>query len=263
MNIPEDCKISSMTSIAPSAQIGHNVEIGPFVTIEDNVIIGDGCKIMNGATICWGTRMGKNNRVFPYAVVGGIPQDLKFHGEETTCEIGDNNSIREFATINRGTASKGKTVLGNNNLVMSYVHMGHDCRFGNNIIISNSCQFAGEVQIDDFAVIGGGSLVHQFTRVGRYVMVQGGTRFGKDVPPFSMIGREPAAFEGLNIVGLKRHGFTSEQIAEAQEVYKNIYLSKLNTTQALEAIDANMPKSDIVNEIVNFIKASQRGIIRG
>lgn len=145
---------------------------------------------------------------------------------------------------------------------MAYCHIGHDCVFGNNIIISNACQFAGEVECSDFAVVGGGSLCHQFTRIGRYVMVQGGTRFGKDVPPFTTIGREPASFEGLNIVGLRRHGYTAEQIAEAQEVYKYLYLSKLNTTQALEAIDAQMAKSDIVNEIVEFVKASKRGIIR-
>ncbi len=262
MNFPEDCKISPLASVSPDAQIGHGVEIGPFATIESNVVIGDGCKIMNGATICWGIRMGKNNRVFQNAVIGGIPQDLKFHGEETTCEIGDNNTIRECATINRGTASRNKTVVGSGNLIMAYCHIGHDCVFGNNIIISNACQFAGEVEVSDFAVIGGGSLCHQFTRVGRYVMVQGGTRFGKDVPPFTMIGREPAAYEGLNIVGLRRHGYTAEQIAEAQEAYRRIYLCKMNTSQAIASIEAEMPKSEIVNEIVEFVKASKRGIIK-
>ena len=252
-----------MSSVSEGAQIGHGVKIGPFVTIDDNVVIGDGCEIMSGAVIRWGTRMGKNCKVFPNAVVGAIPQDLKFHGEETTCEIGDNNTIRECATINRGTASKGKTVIGNGNLLMAYVHIGHDCVFGNNIIVSNACQFAGEVEVNDFAVVGGGSLVHQFTRVGRYTMIQGGTRFGKDIPPFSMVGREPACFEGLNIIGLKRHGFTPEQIAQAQEVYRYLYQAKLNTTQAIEAIfaDDNL-KSNIVDEIVNFVKSSPRGIIR-
>lgn len=251
-----------MTSIAPTAQIGHNVEIGPFVTIEDNVVIGDNCKIMNGATICWGTRMGSGNRVFPNAVIGAVPQDLKFHGEETTCEIGDNNTFRECATVNRGTASRGKTVVGSNNLLMAYVHLGHDCVFGNNIIVSNACQFAGEVEVNDFAVIGGGSLVHQFTRVGRYCMVQGGTRFGQDVPPYAMIGREPASYAGLNLVGLKRRGFTAEQIAEVQKVYHYVYLSKLNRSDALKAIEENMPMTDAVKEIVDFIKSSERGIVR-
>lgn len=262
MNFPEDCKISSMSSVSPDARLGRGVEIGPFVTIEANVEIGDGCRIMNGATICWGTRMGKGNRVFPGAVVGGVPQDLKFRGEETTCEIGDNNTIRECATINRGTASRGRTVVGDGNLIMAYSHIGHDCVFGNHVIISNACQFAGEVEVSDYAVIGGGSLCHQFTRVGRYVMIQGGTRFGKDVPPFTMIGREPAAFEGLNVVGLKRHGYTAEQIAEAQEVYRHIYLSKKNTTQALEAIEAEMAQSEIVREIVEFVRSSKRGIVK-
>ena len=158
---------------------------------------------------------------------------------------------------------RGKTVVGSGNLLMAYVHIGHDCVFGNNIIVSNACQFAGEVEVNDFAVIGGGSLVHQFTRVGRYVMVQGGTRFGKDIPPYVMIGREPAAFEGLNLIGLKRRGFTTAQIGEAQEVYKYLYQSGLNTTQALEAITANMERTELVGEIVDFVKSSQRGIIRG
>ncbi|MBQ3635995.1 MAG: acyl-ACP--UDP-N-acetylglucosamine O-acyltransferase [Bacteroidales bacterium] len=261
--IGNNCNIHPLSIIAEGAKIGDNVTVGPFTKIDDNVVIGDGCNIMNGVTIFSGTRMGQNCRVFPNAVIGAIPQDLKFRGEETTCEIGDNNTIRECVTINRGTASRGKTVVGNGNLLMAYVHIGHDCVFGNNIIVSNACQFAGEVEVNDFAVIGGGSLVHQFTRVGRYVMVQGGTRFGKDIPPYVMIGREPAAFEGLNLIGLKRRGFTTAQIGEAQEVYKYLYQSGLNTTQALEAIAANMERTELVGEIVDFVKSSQRGIIRG
>ena len=258
-----DNKISSLAVVSAEAKIGEGVEIGPFSVIEGDVVIGDGCKIMNGATICAGTRMGKNNRVFPNAVIGAVPQDLKFHGEYTTCEIGDNNTIRECVTINRGTASKNRTVVGSGNLLMAYVHIGHDCVFGNNIIVSNACQFAGEVECNDFAVVGGGSLVHQFTRIGRYVMVQGGTRFGKDVPPYAMIGREPASYEGLNLVGLKRRGFSADQIKEAQEVYHYLYLSKLNTSQAIQAIESNMQQSELVREIVDFVKSSSRGIIRG
>ncbi len=254
--------IQPLASIHPEAKIGENVEIGPFVTIDKNVVIGDGTRIMNGAVICEGTRIGKNCRVFPHAVIGAVPQDLKFKGEETTCEIGDNNTIREFVTINRGTASKGRTVIGNNNLLMAYVHVGHDCILHNGLIISNSCQFAGEVEIDDNSVIGGGSLVHQFTHIGSYVMIQGGTRLGKDVPPYVMIGREPACYEGLNLVGLKRRGFTAEQIASIQEVYRNLYMMKMNTTQALEAIEANVPETAERKMIVDFVRASQRGIIR-
>lgn len=249
--------------VDPDAKIGENVEIGPFVTIEKDVVIGDGTKIMSGAVICSGTRMGKNNRIFPHAVIGMVPQDLKFKGEYTTCEIGDNNSIREFVTINRGTASKGKTVVGSNNLLMAYVHLGHDCVFGSNIIVSNACQFAGEVEVMDCAVVGGGSLVHQFTRIGSYTMIQGGTRLGKDVPPYVMVGREPASFEGLNLVGLKRRGFGSDQIREVQAIYQYFYQKPLNVSQAVEAVEAEVPASELRDAILAFVKSSPRGIIRG
>lgn len=251
-----------LASIHPEAKIGNNVKIDPFVTIEKNVIIGDGTHIMSGAVICEGTRIGQNCRIFPNAVIGAIPQDLKFHGEETTCEIGNNNTIREFVTINRGTASKGKTVVGDNNLLMAYTHVGHDCILHNGLIISNACQFAGEVEIDDCSVVGGGTLVHQFTHIGSYVMVQGGSRIGKDVPPYITVGREPASFEGLNLVGLKRRGFTPEQINAIQEIYKHLYMMKMNTTQAVNAIEAEIAPSTERDSIVNFVKASQRGIVR-
>jgi len=251
-----------LASIHPDAQIGENVEIGPFVTIEKNVVIGDGCKIMSGAVICEGTRMGKNNRIFPHAVIGAVPQDLKFRGEETTCEIGDNNTIRECVTINRGTASKGKTVIGSNNLLMAYVHLGHDCLFGNNIIVSNACQFAGEVEVEDFAVVGGGSLVHQFTRIGSYAMIQGGSRLGQDIPPFITVGREPACFCGLNLVGMKRRGFSEEQIATVQTIYRYLYQNKMNTSQAMEAIETEMSQSELRDMVMKFVKESSRGIVR-
>ncbi|MCR5695465.1 MAG: acyl-ACP--UDP-N-acetylglucosamine O-acyltransferase [Marinilabiliaceae bacterium] len=255
--------IHQMSFVSPEAQIAESAEIGPFVTIERNVVIGEGTRVMSGAVICEGTRIGKNCRIFPNAVIGAVPQDLKFVGEETTCEIGDNNTIREFVTINRGTASKNRTVVGNNNLLMAYVHVGHDCVLGNNLIISNACQFAGEVEINDFAVVGGGSLVHQFTRIGSYVMVQGGTRVGKDMPPFAMVGRDPATCEGINLIGMKRRGFNEQQIAEVQEIYRYLYQRNLNTTQALNAIEAELPQSELRDKIVNFIRTSQRGIIRG
>ncbi len=251
-----------LASIHPDAQIGENVEIGPFVTIEKNVVIGDGCKIMSGAVICEGTRMGKNNRIFPHAVIGAVPQDLKFRGEETTCELGDNNTIRECVTINRGTASKGKTVIGSNNLLMAYVHLGHDCVFGNNIIVSNACQFAGEVEVFDCAVVGGGSLVHQFTRIGSYAMIQGGSRLGQDVPPFVTVGREPACFCGLNLVGMKRRGFDEDQIATIQKIYRYLYQNKMNTSQAVEAIEAEMEDNDLRKIVLDFVKTSSRGIVR-
>lgn len=251
-----------ITSIHPEAKIGKDVEIGPFVTIDKDVVIGDGTKIMSGAVILEGTRIGCNCRIFPHAVLGAVPQDLKFVGEYTTCEIGDNNTIREFVTINRGTKSTGRTVVGNNNLLMAYTHVGHDCVLGNNLIVSNATQFAGEVHVDDFAVVGGGTLVHQFTHIGCHVMIQGGSRLGKDIPPYVMVGREPISYEGLNLVGLKRRGYTNEQIAEVQEIYKYIYLSKLNTTQAIEAIEANIAPSEIRDTVVSFVKSSSRGIVR-
>ncbi|MBO4519505.1 MAG: acyl-ACP--UDP-N-acetylglucosamine O-acyltransferase, partial [Paludibacteraceae bacterium] len=212
--------ISPLAYVSPKAQLGKNVTIDAFAYVDDNVILGDNC------------------HVFPSAVIGAVPQDLKYKGEETWTIIGDNCVIREFATIHRGTASRGKTVLGNNNLIMAYCHIAHDCVLGNNIIMSNVTQLAGEVEIDDFAVIGGGSLVHQFTHIGAHVMVQGGSKIGKDIPPYIIAGREPLSFFGINSIGLNRRGFTPEQIHTIQEAYRLIYQSNLNTTQALDRIEA-------------------------
>lgn len=250
-----------LSSVHPDAKIGQNVEIGPFVTIDKDVVIGDGTKIMSGAVICEGTRIGSNCRIFPHAVLGAVPQDLKFVGEYTTCEIGDNNTIREFVTINRGTQSTGRTVIGNNNLLMAYTHVGHDCVLGNNLIISNASQFAGEVHIDDFAVIGGGSLVHQFTHIGSYVMIQGGSKIPKDIPPYVIAGEEPLAYFGLNLVGLRRRGFSNETISAIHDVYRIIYQSGLNISQALAQVMETLPESPERNYIVDFIKNSSRGII--
>ena len=250
-----------LSSVHPDAKIGQNVEIGPFVTIDKDVVIGDGTKIMSGAVICEGTRIGSNCRIFPHAVLGAVPQDLKFVGEYTTCEIGDNNTIREFVTINRGTNSTGRTVIGNNNLLMAYTHVGHDCVLGNNLRISNASQFAGEVHIDDFAVIGGGSLVHQFTHIGSYVMIQGGSKIPKDIPPYVIAGEEPLAYFGLNLVGLRRRGFSNETISAIHDVYRIIYQSGLNISQALAQVMETLPESPERNYIVDFIKNSSRGII--
>lgn len=237
--------ISPLAYVSPKAQLGKNVTIDAFAYIDDNVILGDNC------------------HVFPSAVIGAVPQDLKYKGEETWTIIGDNCVIREFATIHRGTASRGKTVLGNNNLIMAYCHIAHDCVLGNNIIMSNVTQLAGEVEIDDFAVIGGGSLVHQFTHIGAHVMVQGGSKIGKDIPPYIIAGREPLSFFGINSIGLNRRGFTPEQIHTIQEAYRLIYQSNLNTTQALDRIEAAMPQSAERDAIVTFIRNATRGIIKG
>ncbi|MBO5619916.1 MAG: acyl-ACP--UDP-N-acetylglucosamine O-acyltransferase [Paludibacteraceae bacterium] len=254
--------ISPLASIDPNAKIGANVQIGPFVTIEGDVEIGDNCIIDASATICRFTKLGKNCHVFPSAVIGAVPQDLKFHGEQTWAIIGDNNVLREFVTVHRGTASKGQTVIGNNNLIMAYCHVAHDCILHNNIIMSNATQLAGEVEVDDFAIIGGGTLVHQFSRIGGHCMVQGGSRINKDVPPYAIVAREPIAFCGINSVGLNRRGFTPDQIHTIQEVYRIIYNSGLNTTQALGNIENNLPDTPERNAIVDFVRRSAKGIVR-
>ena len=236
--------ISPLAYVSPKAQIGKNVTIDAFAYIDDNVIIGDNC------------------HVFPSAVIGAVPQDLKFRGEETWTIIGDNCVLREFVTIHRGTASKGKTVVGNNNLIMAYCHVAHDCILHDNIIMSNATQLAGEVEVDDFAIIGGGTLVHQFSHIGSHCMIQGGSKINKDIPPYVIAARDPIAYCGINSVGLNRRGFTPEQIHTIQEVYRLIYQGGMNTTQALASIEANIPQSVERDLIVNFIKNSPRGIVK-
>lgn len=236
--------ISSLAYVSPKAQIGKNVTIDAFAYIDENVIIGDNCHI------------------FPSAVIGAVPQDLKYKGEETWTIIGDNCLLREFVTIHRGTASKGKTVVGNNNLIMAYCHVAHDCILHDNIIMSNVTQLAGEVEIDDYAVIGGGTLVHQFTHIGGHVMIQGGSKINKDIPPFAIVARDPIAFCGINSVGLNRRGFTPDQIHTIQEVYRLLYQGGMNTTQALDHIEATMPSSPERNMIIDFVRSSTRGIVR-
>ena len=245
-----------------TASIGKDVKIGPFVTIDENVVIGDGTIIDSNAVIHSGARIGKNCHIHSGAVVSDIPQDLKFKGEETIAIIGDNTSIREFVTIHRGTASKGKTVIGDNCLIMAYCHVAHDCELGNNVIMSNQVQLAGEVVVGDYAVLGGGALVHQFTHIGKHVMLQGGSLVNKDLPPYIMAGRYPISYEGVNSVGLHRRGFTEEQITKIQKVYRVLYLSRLNNTEALAKVIAEIPQSPERDEIVNFVKASKRGIVR-
>lgn len=255
--------VQEMSFIHPEAKIGKDVEIGPFVYIDRNVEIGDGCQIMAHATILSGARIGKNVRVFPNAVISAIPQDLKFKGEETTAVIGDNTTIRECATVNRGTASKGTTIVGSNCLIMAYAHIAHDCRLANNIIIGNASQIAGEVVIDDWAILSGSVLVHQFSHIGAHVIIQGGSRVGKDVPPFVTAGRDPLSYAGLNLVGLRRRGFSNDQIREIQEIYRILYQSGLNMTQATEKIITEISDSSEKEIVVSFLKSAERGIIRG
>lgn len=253
----------TLASIHPNAQIGKDVVIGPFVTIEEDVVIGDGTRIDANACILKGSRIGKNCHICSGAVIAGEPQDLKFRGEYSTAEIGDNTTIREFVTINRGTASRGKTVVGNNCLIMAYSHIAHDCILKNNIIVANASQIAGEVEIDDFATIGGGTLMHQFSKIGPHVMIQGGSHINKDVPPYAVVGRIPTVFAGINLIGLRRRGFSAEQIEEIQNIYRILFNSGLNITEALNKIEAEVADSEEKRVIVEFIKSSDRGIVKG
>ena len=252
-----------LSYIHSDAKVADNVVIEPFVTIDKNVEIGEGTWIGSNVTIFEGARIGKNCKIFPGAVISAIPQDLKFNGEITTVEIGDNTTIRECVTVNRGTVAKGKTVIGDNCLLMAYVHVAHDCIIGNNVILANSTQLAGEVIIDDSAILSGMIAVHQFVHIGSHVMISGGSMVTKDVPPFSKAGRAPISYIGVNSIGLRRRGFSNEKINEIQEVFRFLYLKKLNNNQALERIEAEMPATKERDEILLFIRNSSRGIMRG
>ena len=252
-----------MNYINPEAKLHPSVTVGHFSCIHEDVEIGEGTIIDNNVTIYGGTRIGKNCHIYSGAVIGGDPQDLKYKGEKTYAIIGDNTTIREFATIHRGTASKGKTVVGNHCLIMAYCHVAHDCLLHDHIIMSNATQLAGEVIVDDWAIIGGGSLVHQFSRIGSHVMIQGGSKINKDIPPYVIVAREPISYCGINSVGLNRRNFTQEQITVIQNVYRLVYLSGLNVSQAVEQIENTLPQSAERDLILNFIKGSPRGIVRG
>ena len=249
--------------IHPAAKIDPSVVIDPFVTIEENVEIGEGTRIGSNVTIMSGARIGKNCRIFPGAVVSVVPQDLKFRGEDTVAIIGDNTTLRECVTINRGTAARGRTVVGSNCLIMAYCHVAHDCIVGDNVVMSNATQLAGEVQVDNYAVIGGGALVHQFCHIGPHVMLQGGALVNKDIPPYVKAAREPISFAGVNSIGLRRRGFSSDTIREIQEIYRYLYLSGLNNSDAVERIEAELPATPERDEIILFVRNSKRGIIKG
>jgi len=249
--------------IHSEAKIAENVVIEPFTTISKNVTIGEGTWIGPNVTIMEGARIGKNCKIFPGAVIAAIPQDLKFNGEQTTAEIGDNTTIRECVTVNRGTIAKNKTVVGDGCLLMAYVHVAHDCAVGNRVILGNATQLAGEVEINDWAILSGLVAVHQFVHIGSHVMISGGSLVRKDVPPFIKAAREPMAFVGVNSIGLRRRNYSNEQIRDIQEIYRALYQRGLNNTQALEYIEAELPASKERDEIILFIRNSNRGIIRG
>lgn len=254
-------QISPLAYVHPEAQLGDNNVIGPFCYIDKDVVIGDNNIMQNSVTVSQGARIGNGNEFFPGASISTKPQDLKFKGEQTTCQVGDNNSIRENVTISRGTASKGTTIVGSNNLLMESMHVAHDCEIGNNCIIGNSTKFAGEVVVDDCAIISANVLVHQFCHVAGYVMIQGGSRFSKDIPPYIIAGKEPCAYMGLNIVGLRRRGFSNELITNIHEAYRILY-SKGLMEDGIKEIQEKLPKCKEIDYIIDFVRASGRGIIR-
>ncbi len=252
-----------LSFIHPEAKIAENVTVDAFSSIAADVEIGENTWIGSNVTIMDGARIGKNCKIFPGAVISAIPQDLKFVGEKTFAFIGDNTSVRECVTVNRGTKSKGKTVVGNDCLLMAYVHVAHDCVVKNRVILGNSVQVAGEVEIDDWAIVSGLSAIHQFVKIGKHTMISGGSLVRQDVPPFITAAHEPLAFVGLNTIGLKRRDFTNEQITQIQDIYRIIFQSGLNLSNALETVEQEIPNSEFKTEVLNFITTSERGILKG
>ncbi|HVK97761.1 MAG TPA: acyl-ACP--UDP-N-acetylglucosamine O-acyltransferase [Flavisolibacter sp.] len=254
--------ISPLASIHPNAQLGSNVSVDPFAVIYDNVNIGDGTHVMSHAVIMPFSRIGKQCRIFPGAVIGAIPQDLKYTGEASTAEIGDNTTIREFVTVNRGTKDKWKTVVGSSCLLMAYVHVAHDCIVGDHAILANSVQLAGHVEVGEYAIIGGLAGAHQFTRIGAHTYVAGHTVIRKDVPPYVKAAREPMCYMGLNIVGLQRRKFSQEKIDVISQIYHLLFVGNHSTSTAIERIKQNVPDCTTKEEILQFIYSSKAGIIK-
>ena len=253
----------SLSYIDPQAKLARNVVVEPFVTIEKNVEIGSGTWIGSNVTIMEGARIGKNCEIFPGAVISAIPQDKKFKGEESLAIIGDNTVIRECATVNRATKVTGKTIVGNNCLIMAYAHIAHDCVIGDNSIIVNNVALGGHVDIGEYAIVGGLTAVHQFVKIGKHSIVSGGSLVRKDVPPYVKAGREPLSFVGINSIGLRRHNFSDKDIEEIQEIYRVLYQKNNNNTQAINKIEIDLKVSIIRDEIIDFVKKSVRGIMRG
>ena len=254
-------QISPLAFVHPEAKLGDGNIIGPFCYIDRNTVIGDNNVMQNSVTINFGARIGNGNEFFPGASISTKPQDLKFRGEETLCEVGDNNSIRENVTISRGTASKGITTVGNNNLLMENMHIAHDCIVGSGCIIGNSTKFAGEVIVDDNAIISATVLIHQFCRIGGFVMIQGGSRTSQDIPPYIIAGKEPIRYAGVNLIGLRRRGYTNEQIDQIHTAYRLLY-SKGVLAEGIEEIKKNLPLTPEIQYIIDFVETSKRGIIR-
>lgn len=255
--------IQPLSYIHPEAKIASNVVVEPFTTIHKDVVIGEGTWIGSNVTIMDGARIGKNCKIFPGAVISGEPQDLKFEGEITTAEIGDNTTIRECVTINRGTKDRFKTVIGKNCLIQAYSHIAHDCIVGDNCIFSNSSTLAGHITVGDYVVLAGLVAVHQFCHIGSHAFVTGGTLVRKDVPPFIKAAREPIAYAGVNSVGLRRRGYTTEQITEVQNIYRVLFVQNRNLSKALDLVEAEFEPTELRDEILTFVRNSNRGVVRG
>jgi len=253
--------IHSTAIVDPSAELGDRVSVGPHTIIDAGVQIGDGTTVASHCLVASGVTIGRDCRIHHGAVVGSIPQDLKFAGEETTLSVGDRTTIREFCTLNRGTVESGTTSVGSDCLLMAYVHVAHDCQLGDHVILANLVQLGGHVHIGDYAIIGGGSVVHQFEHIGKHAMVGGGFRITKDVPPYALAGHEPLRFEGLNRIGLRRRGFSAETIEALQRAYEIIYDSGLNVSQGVERIKEEMNLIPEIQDLLDFIAGSKRGII--
>lgn len=254
-------QISPLAFVHPEAKLGDGNIIGPFCYIDRNTVIGDNNVMQNSVTINYGARIGSGNEFFPGASISTKPQDLKFKGEDTLCEVGDNNSIRENVTISRGTASKGKTTVGNNNLLMENMHIAHDCIIGSGCIIGNSTKFAGEVVVDDNAIISATVLIHQFCHIGGFVMIQGGSRTSQDIPPYIIAGKEPIRYAGVNLIGLRRRGYSNEQIDQIHTAYRLLY-SKGVLAEGIDEIKKSLPLTPEIQYIIDFVETSKRGIIR-
>jgi len=255
--------IQPLSYIHPEAKIAQNVAVEPFSTIYKDVEIGEGTWIGSNVTIMDGARIGKNCRIFPGAVIAGEPQDLKFEGEVTTAEIGDNTTIRECVTINRGTRDRYRTVIGRNCLIQAYSHVAHDCIVGDNCIFSNSSTLAGHITVGDYVVLAGMVAVHQFCHIGSHAFVSGGTLVRKDVPPFIKAAREPISYAGINSVGLRRRGFSPEQITEVQDIYRVLFIQHRNLSKALDLVEAEFTPTERRDEILAFVRNSNRGVIKG
>lgn len=254
--------ISELSYIHPDTKISVNVKIDPFTVIHNDVEIGEGTWIGSNVTIFPGARIGKNCKIFPGAIIAAIPQDLKFQGEYTLAVIGDNTTIRECVTVNRGTSDRNKTIVGANCLLMAYVHVAHDCIIGDYSILANSVQLAGHVVVGEHTIIGGLSAVHQFVTIGSHVMISGGSLVRKDVPPFVKAAREPLCFAGINSIGLRRRGFTDSQINNIQDIYRLIYLSGFNNSAAMDKIDMEFEPTAERDLVSRFVRSSERGIIK-